>query len=75
MKLVARIPEDKIEDDVRYLIIESDENDSKGFFLFCHKSLDLPCDADLWFADIEGAKRQATFNYDVQSEDWHVMEV
>lgn len=75
MKLIAKIPKNGIEDDIKYLVIESDENDTKGYFLFFHKSLDIPCEADLWFPDIEGAKRQATFNYGVNSNDWQIVEL
>jgi len=75
MKLIAEIPKDNIEDDIKYLVIESDENDTKGYFLFFHKSLDTPCEADLWFVDIEGAKRQATFNYGINPDDWLISEL
>ena len=75
MKLIAEIPKEYIEDDVKYLVIESDENDTKGFFLFFHKSLDKPCEADLWFVDIEGAKRQAKFNYGIKPDDWFISEL
>ena len=74
MKLTAKIPKEMIDDEIQYLVIESDENDTKGFFLFMHKSLDEPCEADLWFADIDGAKRQATFNYGVEFDEWQAFE-
>lgn len=75
MKLVAEIPKGNTEDNIKYLVIESDENDTKGYFLFFHKSLDTPCEADLWFVDIEGAKRQAKFNYGVEFDDWQTVEL
>ena len=75
MKLLAKIPLDKIEDDIKYLIIEFDEYNTKGYFLFFHKSLKIPCEWDLWFKDINDAKRQATFNYDLTPEDWIILEL
>ncbi|RYY47077.1 MAG: hypothetical protein EOO06_13170 [Chitinophagaceae bacterium] len=74
MKLKAEIPEEMIDDEIRYLVIQSDEDDTKGFFLFMHSSLDEPCDADLWFADVEAAKRQAEINYGVAFDDWQTLE-
>ncbi|MBK7110408.1 MAG: hypothetical protein WAU21_08515 [Chitinophagales bacterium] len=64
-----------IDDEKQYLVIELDESDTKGVFLFLHKSLDEPCEADLWFADIEGAKRQAKFNYGIEIDDWQTLEL
>ncbi len=39
-----------------------------------HQSLEEPCEADLWFADLEGAKRQAKFNYGVEFDEWQTIE-
>jgi hypothetical protein len=70
MKLIAEIQKEKVENNIKYLIIESDENHTKGYFLFFHKSLDTPCEFDLWFKDIDSAKRQETFNYGINPDDW-----
>jgi len=70
MKLFAKISEEMIDNEIRYLVIESDENDTEGFFLFLHHSLELPCEADLWFANIEEAKRQAKYNFAIEFDDW-----
>ena len=73
MKLTAKIPKEMVDGDIQYLVIESDENDTKGFFLFMHESLSKPCEADLWFASIDEAKRQAMFNYGVEFDKWKVL--
>lgn len=70
MKLVAKIPRYSIEDDIEYLVIESDEEDTKGYFLFLHRTLDSPAEADMWFPSVESAKKQATFNYGIKPDDW-----
>lgn len=75
MKLTAKIQDKMIDDEIQYLVIESDEYGTKGFFLFMHKSLDEPCEADLWFADIEGAKRQAKVNYGIEFDEWQTLEL
>ncbi|MGB6092859.1 MAG: hypothetical protein WBF83_03770 [Moheibacter sp.] len=70
MKLIAKIPEEIIDGEIQYLVIISDEDDMQGFFLFMHKSLDEHSEADLWFAGIEEAKRQAKFNYGIEFDEW-----
>lgn len=72
MKLIAKIPSDYIKDEIRYLVIQSDEEDTRGFFLFFHCSLDSPCEADLWFPDVESAKKQASFNYGIETDNWTI---
>jgi hypothetical protein len=75
MKLAAKIHRNnKGGDGIEYLVIESDELDTKGFFLFFHCSLNSPSEADLWFPDIEGAKSQAALNYGINDEDWELIE-
>lgn len=51
-------------------IIESDEKNTGGCYLFFHMSLDEPCEADLWFSNIEAAKKQANINYGIDFEMW-----
>lgn len=70
MKLIGKISEQRIDDEIQYLVIISDKDDTNGFFLFMHKSLDEPSEADLWFANIEEAKRQAKLNYGVELDAW-----
>ncbi|MDV7401615.1 hypothetical protein RZS08_59905, partial [Arthrospira platensis SPKY1] len=70
MKLLAELTQD-FDDGIKYLIIETDEKNTGGCYLFFHQSLDEPCEADLWFSDIESAKRQAKFNYEIDFDGWH----
>lgn len=75
MKLFAKISKQfQTDDEIKTLVIESDEKDSGGFFLFLHQSLDQPCEADLWFTDLEGAKIQALDSYGVPTDAWQVLE-
>jgi len=71
MKLLAEITQN-FDDYIKYLIIETDEKNTGGCYLFFHQSLDEACEADLWFPNIEGAKRQANFNYGIDFEKWMV---
>ncbi len=71
MTLIASISDDLVGDDrIKYLVIESDEEKSGGFFLFLHQSLDFPCEADMWFTTLEKAKRQVAYDYGIKNEDW-----
>ena len=71
MRLTATVPSGMVSDDqIRFLVIESDENDSKGYFLFLHQELNKPCEADYWFISIEAAKSQAFLDYGVEIDSW-----
>ena len=69
-KLMAKVPNSEDDGLIKYLIIKSNENKDDGVFLFFHQSLDTPSEGDLWFIDIDGAKKQATFNYGIGPDDW-----
>lgn len=69
MKLFAKIPEYS-DDGIKFLIIESAQNNTGGYYLFFHRSLEEPCEADLWFPDIDSAKNQAKFNYEINFDEW-----
>ena len=72
MKFIAQILEDHQTDEIKWLIIESDENETNGFFLYYHKSLDLPSEYDNWFENIEYAYKMAEQDYRIKKEDWFV---
>jgi len=63
-----------MDDDIKCLVIESDEKDTNGWFLFFHKLLDTPCETDLWFKTIKEAKAQGAFNYAISEDEWIILE-
>jgi hypothetical protein len=70
MKISAQLPQDSNISEIKHLVIESDESDTLGFYLFMHQSLEEPCEADLWFANVEDAKKQAELSFGVGFDDW-----
>jgi hypothetical protein len=55
-------------DEVKWLIIESDENDSKGYFLYYY--LDDNNAYDTWHKTIEEAFDAAKQQYGTHEESW-----
>jgi hypothetical protein len=67
MKLQAQIAIDR-EDKIRWLVIESDENDTKGYFLYYHVNDNFAYDS--WFKTIDEAFQAAQTQYGILKEDW-----
>jgi hypothetical protein len=67
MKLQAQIATDR-EDKIRWLVIESDENDTKGYFLYYHVNDNFAYDS--WFRTIDEAFDAAYLNYGIRKEGW-----
>lgn len=70
MKLKASVP--KIgEDEVKWLVIESDENDTNGFFIYYH--IDDNTAYDTWHRTIDDAFEAAHMQYGIIKESWEEM--
>jgi hypothetical protein len=67
MKLKAQIPIDR-EDKIRWLVIESDENDTKGYFIYHHISEYNAFDT--WHKSLDEAFQAAQTQYGILKEDW-----
>jgi hypothetical protein len=67
-RLVAEVPIDWGEDDIRWLVIEH-APETGGWFLFLHESLEVPCKFDSWYETKEGCMREAE-GWGVRSADW-----
>lgn len=70
MRLVAQLKGPPDPEGIRWLVIETDEEDTGGVFLFYHQSLDEPSEFDSWYENVEGAKREASDRWGVGEEDW-----
>jgi hypothetical protein len=69
MKLKASVHN---HDEVKWLVIESDENDTKGYFLYYH--LDDNKAYDTWHKTIEEAFDAAKQQYGIRRESWKELE-
>jgi len=67
MKLKAMVPVPS-EDEVKWLIIESDEVDTKGYFLYYYFNDSNAFDT--WHMTLEEALQAANSQYEIKSEDW-----
>jgi hypothetical protein len=67
MKLQAQISIESA-NNIRWLVIESDEHDTCGYFLYHHIDRDLAYDT--WFKTIDEAFLAAQTQYGISKEDW-----
>jgi hypothetical protein len=67
MKLKAKIPVVG-DDEVKWLIIESDENDTTGFFIYYH--IDENTAYDTWHKTLDDAFDAADMQYGIGRESW-----
>jgi hypothetical protein len=56
------------EDNIKWLIIESDETDTKGYFLYYHVDQDNAFDT--WHPSIDEAFEAAHQQYGILKDDW-----
>lgn len=67
MKLRANVP--VISDDgVKWLVIESDEDDTNGFFVYYH--IDESTAYDTWHKTIADAFEASEMQYGISKENW-----
>lgn len=67
MKIKAFVP--KVSDDeVRWLIIESDESDTKGYFIYYHINENVAYDT--WHKTLDDAFEAAHMQYGIIRESW-----
>ena len=67
MKLQAQILVDR-EDKIRWLVTQSDENDTKGYFIYYHISDNTAFDT--WHKSLDEAYHAAQTKYGILKEDW-----
>lgn len=67
MKLKSVVPV-VVEDEVKWLIIESDENDTNGFFIYYYKNDSTAYDT--WHRTLDDAFEAAEMQYGIVRENW-----
>jgi len=67
MKLKSIVPVIS-EDEVKWLIIESDENDTNGFFVYYYMNDSTAYDT--WHKTLEDAFEAAYMQYGIKRENW-----
>jgi len=70
MKKYAKIPDNYIQDEIKWVVIEKDPLDSGGYFLYQHKVLNEPCIYDDWFMKVEHALQSAKEDFGIDENDW-----
>lgn len=70
MKLKAFVS-NQTDDEIKWLIIESDESDTKGYFIYYYVSENNAFDT--WHMTIDEAFQAAYSQYGIKKEDWVVI--
>ena len=70
MRLIARIPYERLDSDIQWLVLEDDPDDTSGFFLFFHSSLDEPSEFDNWHETQDLARAEAWRLNGITEENW-----
>lgn len=70
MRQIARIPQEFRSNDIEWLILEEDKEDTGGVFLFGHSSLSDECEFDLWYRNESEAKLHAESAWGISVNDW-----
>ena len=68
MRLKALVSKD---DEIKWLVIESDEDDTNGYFIYYH--LDDNNAWDSWHKTLEGALESAHVQYGIMKESWEAL--
>lgn len=70
MRLIASVPEKRRDNQIEWLVLEDDPSDTRGFYLFFHRSLEDPSVYDSWHQTKELALTEAETLYGVTKEKW-----
>ncbi len=70
MRLIAQIPADFQWDGIGWLVLEEDRCDTRGAFLYFHKSLAEESEYDNWYENIEKAQTDAESRWGISKHDW-----
>jgi hypothetical protein len=74
-RFIAEVPPAYRIDGIRWLVLEYDEKDSKGWFLFGHRSLDEASEFDHWYQTRNEAEQQAALQWGVNQNAWKARSV
>ena len=69
-KLSALIPSSFQKQGISWLILEHDDQDTGGWFLYGHISLDTPSKFDGWYETREKAESEALRQWGVDKDAW-----
>lgn len=69
-RLIAAVPANFQEQGIAWLVLEHDDQDTGGWFLFGHISLDTPSKFDGWYETRDKAECEALRQWGVSRDAW-----
>jgi hypothetical protein len=70
VKQYAKIPESFRQDHIQWAILEHDPDDTGGYFVYLHESLDMPPIFDEWYENKDLAESSVLLNWGIEAESW-----
>jgi len=72
-KLYSEVPEFYRRDGVRWIVLDYDSDDTGGYFLYLHESLDEEAIYDEWYENRLQAELSAEDSWGIASEKWKAL--
>jgi hypothetical protein len=69
-KMMSKVCSNNNGDDVQWLVIEDDTNNTGGWYLFAHRSIDEPSLFDSWHLTRQEAENEAQSIWSIKKLDW-----
>jgi len=69
-RFVAEVPTLRRQQNIRWLVLEDDVDQTGGWYVYAHQSLDEGADFDSWHPTRGEAEREAATRWGVTAETW-----
>lgn len=69
-RFIAEIPASRSEQNIRWIILEEDPEDTGGWYLYGHQNLDEGSDFDSWHPTYGQAQQEAYTRWGLTRDDW-----
>jgi hypothetical protein len=67
---IAEVPAERQHQGIRWLILREDSQETGGWYLFAHSTLERACDFDSWHLTRGDAEREAAMCWGVLERNW-----
>lgn len=69
-RFIAEIPTSHSEQNIRWIILEEDPENTGGWYLYGHQNLDEGSDFDSWYLTCDEAQQEAYARWGLSRDDW-----
>jgi hypothetical protein len=69
-RFIAEVPTALQQQNIRWLVLEKDEAQTGGWYVYSHQSLQEGADFDSWHQTLAEAEREAAQRWGIDKGDW-----